>query len=67
MANKEGLPLRSQPSLQGLREMQSLEQILRSDSADSDFASLEPRMQQLLFSRLRTENARLQEVEWKWS
>jgi hypothetical protein len=47
--------------------MQSLEQILRSDSADSDFASLEPRMQQLLFSRLRTENARLQEVEWKWS
>lgn len=47
--------------------MRSLEQFLGSDSADSDFASLEPFMQQLLFSKLRTENARLQEVEWKWS
>lgn len=66
MANKDGPPLPSQPSPQGLCKMKSLEQILRSDSADSDFASLEPRMQQLLFSRLRTENARLREVEEKW-
>jgi hypothetical protein len=63
MANRKGPP---QPWLQEPCEMESLEQILRSDSADSDFASLEPRMQQLLFSKLRTENARLLEVEEKW-
>ena len=60
---KDVPPLPSQPSLQGFGEMESLEQILRSDSADSDFASLEPHMQQLLLSRLRTENARLREGE----
>ena len=57
MANQERPPLPSQPSLQELCEM---------DIADSDFASLEPRMQQRLFRRLRTENARLREVESKW-
>jgi hypothetical protein len=66
MADKEGPPFPSQPSLQELCETQGLEQILRSDNADSDFASLEPRLQQLLFSRLRTENARLRKVERRW-
>ena len=66
MADKEGPPFPSQPSLQELCERQGLEQILHSDNADSDFASLEPRLQQLLFSRLRTENARLREVERRW-
>jgi hypothetical protein len=63
MANRKGPP---QPWRQGSCEMESLEQILCSDSADSDFASLEPRMQQQLFSKLRTENARLLKVEEKW-
>ena len=55
-----------QPSLQELCESQGLEQILRSDNAHSEFTSLEPRLQQLLFSRLRTENARLRKVEKRW-
>jgi hypothetical protein len=63
MANRKGPP---QPWRQGSGEMESLEQILCSDSADSDFASLKPRMQQQLFSKLRTENARLLKVEEKW-
>jgi hypothetical protein len=63
MANRKGLP---QAWLQGPCETESLEQILRSDIADPDFTSLEPRMQQLLFSRLQTENTRLREVEGKW-
>ena len=66
MADQKGPPFPSQPSLQELRETQGLDQILRSDNAESDFASLEPRAQQLLFSRLRTENARLREVNRRW-
>jgi hypothetical protein len=37
--------------------------ILNSDTADDDFASLEPRIQMLLFNSLRTEKARLRDVE----
>ena len=66
MADKRRSAVSVQPSLQELCESQGLEQILRSDNADSEFASLEPRLQQLLFSRLRTENARLREVERRW-
>jgi hypothetical protein len=66
MADKEDPQLPSQPSLQELCEKQSLLQISDLDNSEWDFASLEPRLQQLLFSRLQTENARLREVEQKW-
>jgi hypothetical protein len=60
---KEGPLFPSQPSLHELCQSLGLEQILPSDS---DFASLEPRLQQLLFNGLQTENARLREVEKLW-
>ncbi len=67
MANDQGPPSTSQPSLQEISEKKVLEQILQSDNPDADFESLEPRAQRLVFSRLRIENTRLLEVEKKWS
>jgi hypothetical protein len=52
----ESQPLRS---LQELCEIQLQDNVLKSDTADDEFASLEPRFQLLLFDRLRTEHARL--------
>ncbi len=66
MADHEGPPLPPQPSLQELCETKVLGQILRSDDPDSDFASLDSHSQLLLFTRLRTENARLREGDGKW-
>lgn len=54
MADHECSPLPSQPSLQELCDL------------DSDFASLDSHSQLLLFTRLRTENARLREGDRKW-
>src|SRR5207248_11521359 len=66
MADKEGPQLPSQPSLQELCEKQSLVQTSDLDNSEWDFASLEPRLQLLLFTRRQTENARLREVKQKW-
>src|SRR5271155_1074389 len=51
----------SQPTLQALCEQKALELDL-----ESDFESLEPRLQHLLFNKVRAENARLREIEQKW-
>jgi len=51
----------SQPTLQALCEQKALALDL-----ESDFESLEPRLQHLLFNKLRAENARLREIEQKW-
>jgi hypothetical protein len=51
----------SQPTLQALCEQKALELDL-----ESDFESLEPRLQHLLFNKVRAENARLREIERKW-
>lgn len=51
----------SQPTLQALCEQKALELDL-----ESDFESLEPRLQRLLFNKVRAENARLREIEQKW-
>jgi len=65
-ASDQASPSMAQPSLQEISEKKVLEQILQSDNPDADFASLEPRAQRLVFSRLRTEHARLLEVDQKW-
>jgi hypothetical protein len=49
-------------SLQELSAARLQDVILNSDTADDDFASLEPRIQMLLFNSLRTEHARLRGV-----
>ena len=51
----------SQPTLQALCEQKALELDI-----ESSFESLEPRLQHLLFNRVRAENARLREIEQKW-
>jgi hypothetical protein len=51
----------SQLTLQELCEQKALELDL-----ESDFESLEPRLQHLLFNKVRAENARLREIEQKW-
>jgi hypothetical protein len=51
----------SQPTLQALCEQKALELDL-----ESDFESLEPRLQHLLFNKVRAENTRLREIEQKW-
>ncbi|KAL9117936.1 MAG: hypothetical protein Q9187_005523 [Circinaria calcarea] len=56
----------SQLSLQELCEKKYLSQILDSSFTASDFAALEPRLQEILFSKLRTETTRLREIEKKW-
>ena len=55
-----------QPSLQSLQklaETKCLSEILKPSFKDSDFESLEPCLQRLLFGRLRAEIARLQKIE----
>ncbi|MCJ1337748.1 hypothetical protein MMC09_003031 [Bachmanniomyces sp. S44760] len=66
MANKEDSSALSQPSLLELCTLQGIENISKSKTADVDFASLEPRLQQLLFGKLRTENERLRGIEKQW-
>ena len=56
-----------QPSLKELATSKSLDEILNSDFRDSDFEALEPRLQRILFGKLRAEVIRLQEVEQSWS
>src|SRR2546421_5124145 len=51
----------SQSTLQALCEQKALALDL-----ESDFESLEPRLQHLLFNKVRAENARLREIEQKW-
>src|SRR5947209_6183053 len=51
----------SHPTLQALCEQKALELDL-----ESDFESLEPRLQHLLFNKVRAENDRLREIERKW-
>jgi hypothetical protein len=51
----------SQPTLQALCEQTALELDL-----ESDFESLEPRLQHLLFNKVRAENTRLRGIEQKW-
>lgn len=51
----------SRPTLQALCEQKALELDL-----ESDFESLEPRLQHLLFNKVHAENARLREIEQKW-
>jgi hypothetical protein len=53
--------------LQELCEAQLMEDMLCSDTADGEFSSLDTRIQQLLFRRLRKEVIRLREVEKQWS
>jgi hypothetical protein len=62
MTSMEG----AQP-LQDLCEVQLLEHMLGSDTADGEFSLLDARTQQLLFSRLRKEVKRLREIEKNWS
>ena len=57
----------TQPSLQQLAENKAVDEILRPNFKYSDFASLEPRLQQLLFERLRTEVIQLRQVDKAWS
>jgi hypothetical protein len=52
---------------QDLCEVQLLEHMLCSDTADGEFSFLGARTQRLLFSRLRKEVIRLREIEKKWS
>ena len=72
MADKEDLPSSSptppspQTSLQELCEEKYLSHCLWSDSAVSEFSSLEPRLQQILFGSLRKQHARLIEKADKW-
>ena len=54
------------PSLQLLCETKSLSQILDPNFTASDFTALEPRLQEILFDKLRKENARLLEIEKQW-
>lgn len=54
------------PSLQELCTKKALDELFDSDSEDVDIASLEPRLQQLLFRRLRQEITRLRNVERHW-
>ena len=57
----------AQMSLQELAVTKSMEEILDPDFKSSDFTSLEPRLQQLLFEKLRGEVSRLKEEEKHWS
>lgn len=66
MVELEGSQVSSPPSLQELCGKVALEQILRSDQPDSDFASLDSRSQVLLFTRLRTKYARLRMRDRRW-
>ena len=67
MADEKDLSLRvSQLSLQELCEKESLKLITNSTFTASDFTGLEPRLQEILFDRLRKENARLSKIEEKW-
>ena len=56
-----------QPSLQELATSKALDEILNSAFKDSDFEALEPRLQRILFRKLRAEIIRLQKVEQSWS
>ena len=53
----------TQASLQDLAVTKSMKMVLNPDFKGSEFASLEPRLQQLLFEKLRDEIVRLQGVE----
>lgn len=55
------------PSLQSLCETKSLSQILDPNFTASDFTALEPHLQEILFDKLRKENARLLEIENQWT
>ena len=66
MVEKMAISSPTPPSLQGLCENKALSHILDSDFTDSQFSSLEPRLQQILFRKLRTETARLKAVEKDW-
>ena len=52
-------------SLQDLCKKRALDHILKS--ADFDFASLEPRLQQILFREVQTEVVRLKDIESNWT
>jgi hypothetical protein len=66
MADKEDSLVSSVPSLRKLCEQKALKHLLGSDNPEREFAALEPRVQELLFSSLRKENDRLSEAEKKW-
>ena len=67
MADETDLSLLSSKlSLTEICEKQSISQISDPNFTASDFAALEPRLQEILFNKLRTENTRLQEIEKKW-
>ena len=51
----------NQPTLQELATKKSLSVVLQPSFQDSDFKVLEPRLQRLLFSRMRADLVRLQE------
>ena len=55
------------PSLQELALNETLAQVLQPDFSDFEFADLEPRLQQLLFQKMRAEINRLREVENDYS
>ena len=57
----------TQPSLQELATGKALSEILHPDFKDSDFEGLEPRLQRLLFAKLRAEVVRLHGIEQSWS
>ena len=52
-----------QPSLQELALKKAMSEITNPSFNDSDFESFEPRLQRLLFSKLRSEVVRLQKIE----
>lgn len=56
----------SPPSLKKLCEEMAINQILRSDKPDSDFAALNPRTKVLLFTKLRAGYAHLSKKHRKW-
>jgi hypothetical protein len=55
------------PSLLDLSRKKALSLILSPNYSDSEFTSLEPHLQKLLFRGLRTEIARLQEIKDDWT
>ena len=57
----------SPPTLQAICLRKALEGILDLDFPASDFSSLEPRLQEVLFTSLRNETNRLREKETQWS
>ena len=55
-----------QPTLLKLCLKTAVRNILSHGFADADFEALEPRLQRLLFSEMKTETKRLQEIEKCW-